>query len=268
MLTHPSPYDDLDQTWRTLQSEALAAQEAEPALGGYLRAHLLNRDGLSDALAHMLAEELAGRHFNDLQIRDVVAASHKEDPAMVAAAHVDLLAILERDPAAASPLAAFLFFKGYHALQAYRVAHHMWRAERTMLALYLQSRIARRFGVDIHPAARIGQGVMMDHAHGIVIGETTVVEDNVSFLHSVTLGGTGKEIGDRHPKIRAGVMIGAGAKILGNIEIGTCARIAAGSVVLASVPPRVTVAGVPARIIGEAGCAAPAEEMDQTLPDV
>ena len=161
----------------------------------------------------------------------------------------------------------FLFFKGFHALQAYRLAHWLWNEKRRHLALYLQTRVSDLFAVDIHPAARIGSGIMMDHATGIVIGETAVVEDNVSMLHAVTLGGTGKEAGDRHPKIRTGVLIGAGAKILGNIEIGKGARVAAGSVVLQNVPPCKTVAGVPAKVIGDSGCAEPAREMDQMLFD-
>jgi serine O-acetyltransferase len=179
------------------------------------------------------------------------------------AAQHDLLAIRERDPAAASLLVPFLFFKGFQALQAWRVAHHLWNTQRKTMAFYLQSLIARAYSVDIHPAARIGKGIMFDHAHGIVIGETAVIEDKVSMLHNVTLGGTGKESGDRHPKIRSGVMVGAGATILGNIDIGEGARIAAGSVVLEDVPPHMTVAGVPAKIVGKAGCARPAEEMDQ-----
>ncbi|MDP9128589.1 MAG: serine O-acetyltransferase, partial [Pseudomonadota bacterium] len=192
---------------------------------------------------------------------------YNADPAIVEAGQYDLIAITERDPAAKNILVPFLFFKGFRALQAYRVAHWLWRMERRTLASYFQSRISSCFVVDIHPAAVIGKGIMMDHAHGVVIGETAVVEDNVSFLHNVTLGGTGKEKGDRHPKIRSGVMIGAGAKILGNIEIGAGARVAAGSLVLKNVAPHVTVAGVPARIIGNAGCESPAQEMDQTLRD-
>jgi serine O-acetyltransferase len=195
----------------------------------------------------------------------LVTESHHVAPDLVAAALRDLAAIMERDPAARQDIEPFLFFKGYHALQAYRVSHWCWKNGRHAMALYLQSRIARCFAVDIHPAAKLGQGIMFDHAHGIVIGETAVVEDDVSFLHSVTLGGTGKETGDRHPKIRSGVMIGAGAKVLGNIEVGSCARVAAGSVVLQDVPPNVSVAGVPARIIGVAPCVNPAQDMDQMI---
>ena len=160
-----------------------------------------------------------------------------------------------------------LFFKGFQAIQSYRLGHWLWKQGRLDLAYFMQMRISEVFGVDIHPAARIGKGIMIDHAHSIVIGETAVVGDNVSMLHSVTLGGTGKEHDDRHPKIQDGVLIGAGAKVLGNIVIGHCSRIAAGSVVLEAVPPMKTVAGVPARIVGEAGCAQPSIAMDQFFKD-
>jgi serine O-acetyltransferase len=161
-----------------------------------------------------------------------------------------------------------LYFKGFHAIQTHRLAHWLWEKGRKDFALYLQSRSSAVFQTDINPAAHIGRGIFLDHATGLVVGETAVVEDDVSMLQDVTLGGTGKEDGDRHPKIRRGVLIGAGAKILGNIEVGECARIAAGSVVLKSVPPHMTVAGVPARVVGEAGCAEPARAMDQMLHDV
>ncbi|MFY9287136.1 MAG: serine O-acetyltransferase [Alphaproteobacteria bacterium] len=261
-----SLHDQAGQIWQRLRQEANEVREREPALASHVHAVITSRDGLSDALGHLLAEELASSHMSALQLREVIDEAHKADPSIVSAAHNDLIAITERDPAATLLITPFLYFKGFHALQSYRVAHWLWQKKRTSLALFLQSRIAKQFSVDIHPAAVIGQSVMMDHANGIVIGETAVVEDHVSFLHSVTLGGTGKEGGDRHPKIRKGVMIGAGAKVLGNIEVGHCARIAAGSVVLEDVPPGVTVAGVPAKIVGKAGCEDPSSKMDQTLP--
>jgi serine O-acetyltransferase len=177
------------------------------------------------------------------------------------------MAVADRDPACLRLMEPLLYFKGFHALQAYRLAHALLRAGRRDFALYIQSRVSAAFGVDINPAARIGKGIFLDHATGLVVGETTVIEDDVSILQGVTLGGTGKETGDRHPKVRWGVLIGAGAKILGNIEIGHCARVAAGSVVLAPVPHNKTVAGVPARIVGEAGCAEPARDMNQILAD-
>jgi len=251
--------------WPRLRQEAAALQEGEPLLASYARSTITGAASFADALAHMLSEKLASHEIGGEEIRELFAQAHKQGAKIDIAAGRDLTAIVDRDAAATSYLVPFLFFKGFHALQSYRLAHWLWGMSRRHLAFYLQNRIADLFAVDIHPAARIGSGILMDHATGIVIGETAVVEDNVSMLHAVTLGGTGKQSGDRHPKIRSGVMIGAGAKILGNIEVGIGARIAAGSVVLQSVPPGVTVAGVPAKVVGGAGCAQPAQEMDQML---
>jgi serine O-acetyltransferase len=256
----------LESLWPLLRREASDIHGQEPSLASLLHAAIIGRNSFADALAHVLADELASKNMDAVQLLDILTQAYQHAPAIVIAAQHDLMAVTKRDPAATSTLIPFLFFKGFHALQSYRIAHWLWQQGRPMVALYLQSRIAKRFAVDIHPAAQIGQGIMMDHANGIVIGETSVVEDNVSFLHSVTLGGTGKDSGDRHPKIRKGVMIGAGAKILGNIEVGSGSRVAAGSVVLENVPPCVTVAGVPAKIIGKAGCDEPAEKMDQLFP--
>ena len=189
------------------------------------------------------------------------------DASLGVAFRADLIAVLDRDPACLRMMEALLYFKGFHALQTHRLAHALLRAGRRDFALYLQSRSSSVFATDINPAARIGKGIFLDHATGLVVGETTVIEDDVSILQGVTLGGTGKETGDRHPKIRHGVLLGAGAKILGNIEIGHCARVAAGSVVLSPVPHNKTVAGVPARIVGEAGCAEPARDMNQILAE-
>ncbi len=241
-------------------------QKAEPALAHYAQITITSAPSFAAALGNLLAEKLSGHELGANQIRELFALSRLSNSALDVAACRDLAAIFERDPAAGGCLTPFLFFKGFHALQAYRLSHWLWGQNRKHLAFYLQNRISDLFAVDIHPAAKIGNGIMMDHATGIVIGETAVVEDNVSMLHGVTLGGTGKEGGDRHPKIRKGVMIGAGAKILGNIEIGADARVAAGSVVLENVPPCVTVAGVPAKVVGDAGCAEPSQEMDQMLP--
>jgi serine O-acetyltransferase len=165
------------------------------------------------------------------------------------AVRADLSAVFERDPACHSYLDAFLFYKGFHALESWRVSHWLWREGRKAMALFLQSRISQLFAVDVHPAAKIGRGIMFDHATGIVIGETAVVEDDVSIMQGVTLGGTGKESGDRHPKIRRGVLLSLGAKILGNIEIGEYSRVGAGSVVLKSVPAHCTAVGVPAKLV-------------------
>jgi serine O-acetyltransferase len=261
----PSSLNDGADLWPRLRRAAAEAQAHEPALAAFVQAFVIDHANLSDALTYMLGEELAHAPVSSSELRQLIAECHRAHPGIVTAAQRDLIAVAERDPAAISMLTPFLFFKGYRALQAYRVAHWLWKNNRKMMAFYIQSRIARSYVIDIHPAAVIGQGVMMDHAHGIVIGETAMIEDDVSLLHNVTLGGTGKTSGDRHPKIRTGVMIGAGAKILGNIEIGAGARIAAGSVVLENVPAHTTAAGVPARIIGAAGCDSPAQEMDQMI---
>jgi serine O-acetyltransferase len=197
-------------------------------------------------------------------IRQAYAEAVEEDDTIGAAMRADIVAVADRDPATNRYIEPLLYFKGFHAIETHRLAHWLWNRGRKDLAYYLQSRSSSVFQTDIHPAARIGRGIFLDHATGLVAGETAVIGDNVSMLHGVTLGGTGKEDGDRHPKIGSGVMIGAGAKILGNIEIGHCARIAAGSVVLHSVPPCKTVAGVPAKVIGEAGCSEPSRSMDQT----
>jgi serine O-acetyltransferase len=209
--------------------------------------------------------KLASGEMSEQILREIADRAFEADPELGAAARSDLMAVFERDPACHRFLQPLLFFKGYQAVQAYRVGHWLWKSGGTDLAYFVQMRVSEVFGVDIHPAARIGKGIMIDHAHSIVIGETAVVGDNVSMLHSVTLGGTGKEDGDRHPKIGDGVLIGAGAKVLGNITVGRCSRIAAGSVVLEDVPPNSTVAGVPARVVGKAGCAQPALSMDQIL---
>jgi serine O-acetyltransferase len=269
-MLQPLALDPLElshEIWPRLRQEAMAMQAGEPMLARYVHVTIMSAGDFAGALGHLLAEKLAAPELGAVPIRGLFAASRKEKPMLDDAAYRDLAAVAARDPAAGGLLPPFLFFKGFHALQSYRLAHWLWEKDRKYLALYLQNRISNLFAVDIHPAARIGSGIMMDHATGIVIGETAVVDDDVSMLHAVTLGGTGTESGDRHPKIRSGVMIGAGAKVLGHIEVGTGARIAAGSVVLQNVPKGMTVAGVPARVVGDAGCARPAQEMDQMLLD-
>jgi serine O-acetyltransferase len=198
-------------------------------------------------------------------VREIFQEAFAADPEIGAAVRADLSAVFERDPACHSYVQAFLFFKGFHALQCFRIAHWLWAHGRQPMALYFQNRMSDLFAVDIHPAARIGRGIMMDHATGVVIGETAVVGDDVSMLHGVTLGGTGKETGDRHPKIGRGVLLSVGAKVLGNIEVGEYSRVGAGSVVLKSVPPHCTVAGVPARVIGGKCPERPSHDMDQSL---
>lgn len=255
----------IDPVWHRVCEEAIEAIRSEPLLGGLIHSGLLHHSTLERALAYRFSLKLASGEMSEQILREIADQAYDEDPQIGAAARSDLMAVYERDPACHRFLQPILFFKGYQAVQAYRIGHWLWLAGRIDLAYFVQMRVSEVFGVDIHPAARVGKGIMIDHAHSIVIGETAVVGDNVSMLHSVTLGGTGKEDGDRHPKIGDGVLIGAGAKVLGNIHVGRCSRIAAGSVVLEEVPPNSTVAGVPARVVGKAGCAQPALTMDQIL---
>jgi serine O-acetyltransferase len=229
--------------------------------------NILNHDTLEGAVSHRVASRLDHRDLPAALIRQTFEEAIARDPSIGEAFRADIIAVADRDPACLRMMEPLLYFKGFQALQAYRLSHWLLKAGKRDFALSLQSLVSASFGVDINPAARIGKGLFLDHATSLVVGETTVIEDNVSILQGVTLGGTGKETGDRHPKIRHGVLIGAGAKILGNIEIGYCARVAAGSVVLAAVPHNKTVAGVPARIVGEAGCAEPARDMNQILAE-
>ncbi len=255
----------VDPVWHRICEEAAAAIAAEPLMGGLVHAGILHHASFERALAYRISMKLASGEMSEQILREIADATYARDPSIIAAARADLVAVFDRDPACHRLMQPLIYFKGYQAVQAYRLGHALWQQGRHDLAYFLQMRVSEVFGVDIHPAARIGQGIMIDHAHSIVIGETAVVGDNVSMLHSVTLGGTGKEEEDRHPKIGNGVLIGAGAKVLGNIHIGYCSRIAAGSVVLEDVPPCKTVAGVPARIVGEAGCDQPSQTMDQIL---
>jgi len=254
-----------DPVWDRIRDEAQAIVEREPVLGGLVHSGIVHHHSLERSLAYRMSQKLASGEMTDQILREFVDEAYESDPSLGQAARADIVAVYERDPACHRFIQPLLFFKGFQGIQAYRVAHWLWQNGRVELAYFIQMRVSEVFGIDIHPNARIGQGVMIDHAHSIVIGETAVVGDNVSMLHSVTLGGTGKSDGDRHPKIEDGVLIGAGAKVLGNIRIGYCTRIAAGSVVLVDVPPCKTVAGVPARIVGEAGCAQPSVTMDQLL---
>ncbi|WP_425090952.1 serine O-acetyltransferase [Tropicimonas sp. S265A] len=253
----------VDPVWDRIRAEAQQAILDEPLLGGLVHSSLLHHATFEKALAYRIALKLSSAEMSGQLLREIADGAFKDDPALGAAARADVVAVFERDPACHRFLQPLLYFKGFQAMQAYRVGHWLYSQGRHDLAYFIQMRVSETFGIDIHPAARIGKGIMIDHAHSIVIGETAVVGDNVSMLHSVTLGGTGKEDDDRHPKIGDGVLIGAGAKVLGNIQIGHCSRIAAGSVVLEDVPPCKTVAGVPARIVGEAGCDQPSVMMNQ-----
>lgn len=255
----------VDPVWTRLCKEARELMAAEPTLSGLVLSDVINEATLEAAVANRIASRLDHPDVPALLIRQAFVAAADEDPEIGRALRADIVAVYERDPACARYIEPVLYFKGYQALAVHRLSHHLWKRGRKDFAFYLQSRASSQLGLDIHPAARLGKGIMLDHATGIVIGETAVVEDEVSILHNVTLGGNGKETGDRHPKVRRGVLIGAGAKILGNIEIGACTRVAAGSVVLSDVPPYKTVAGVPARIVGEAGCNQPALSMDHRL---
>ena len=251
--------------WETARAEAEIKVREEPILGSYFHATILNHASFGAALSFRLASKLDTPMLPTMLIREVIEEALGDDQTILEAAEADVLASFTRDPACDELSTPFLFHKGFHALQAYRIAHWLWRHDRKTLAQFFQSQISVGLGVDIHPAARIGRGLMLDHATGIVVGETAVIGDDVSILHSVTLGGTGKETGDRHPKIRHGVLLAAGCKIIGNIEVGEGAKVGAGSVVLHDVPPHVTVAGVPAVIVGRPREESPALDMDQRI---
>jgi serine O-acetyltransferase len=252
-----------DPIWSQVRREAEEISASEPALGGFIYATVLDHARLEDSVCHRLARRLQHAALDSGLLHKTFHEVLAAEPSLGEAFRADLMAVAKRDPACRRMIEPLLYYKGFHALETYRIGHWLWKAGRKDFALYLQSLVSRFLQVDIHPAAKIGRGVMFDHATGIVIGETAVIGDNCSMLHGVTLGGTGNERDDRHPKIGRGVMIGAGAKILGNIKVGDCVRVAAGSVVLNDVPPRRTVAGVPAREIGFAGCEEPALAMDQ-----
>ena len=255
----------LDPVWAQLVKEAEQAVKDEPLLGGLVHSSVLYHGSLERALSYRISLKLASSEMPEQLIREICDEAYGSDTSLAMDARADIAAVFDRDPACHRFLQPLLFFKGFQAVQAYRVAHWLWKTGRKDLAYFFQMRVSEVFSIDIHPAATVGKGIMIDHAHSIVIGETAVVGDNVSLLHSVTLGGTGKDDEDRHPKIGDGVLIGAGAKVLGNIKVGNCSRIAAGSVVLTEVPPCKTVAGVPARIVGEAGCSQPSVTMDHLL---
>ena len=257
----------VDPIWHSIRAEAEEAAENDPVLASFLYATILNQPSLESAVMHRIAERLGHADVSADLLRQTFDAMLADRPDWSQVVRVDIQAVYDRDPAYNRFMDPVLYLKGFHAIQTHRLAHWLFHQGRRDFAYYLQSRSSSNFQTDIHPGARLGSGVFLDHATGLVVGETAVIEDNVSILHAVTLGGTGKSCGDRHPKIRRGVLIGAGAKILGNIEVGHCSKIAAGSVVLKSVPNNVTVAGVPARIVGETGCAEPSRAMDQMLSE-
>ncbi|WP_398465853.1 serine O-acetyltransferase [Tardiphaga sp.] len=255
----------LDPIWDRIRSEAEDIVHREPELASFIYSTVLHHNRLEDSVVHRVAERLDHAALSGDLIRQTYNEALRDDPDIGNSFRSDLVAVFDRDPATSRFIDPLLYFKGFHAIQAHRLAHWLYNKGRKDFAWYMQSRASGAFQTDINPAAKIGRGIFLDHATGFVVGETAVIEDDVSILHGVTLGGTGKENEDRHPKIRRGVLIGAGAKILGNIEVGHCARIAAGSVVVKPVPHNVTVAGVPAKIVGEAGCSEPSRTMNQML---
>jgi serine O-acetyltransferase len=261
-----SALQPVDPIWTSVRDEAREATERDPLLAAFLYSTILNHETLEQAVIHRISERLDHADLGSDIIRHAFNEMLRDQPDWAGTIRVDIQAYYDRDPACDRFLMPVLYFKGFHAIQTHRLAHWLWTQGRRDFALYLQSRSSAVFQTDINPEAKIGKGIFLDHATGLVVGQTAVIEDNVSMLHGVTLGGTGKAGGDRHPKIRYGVLIGAGAKILGNIEVGHCAKVAAGSVVLSPVPHNKTVAGVPARIVGESGCDQPSRQMDQMLP--
>jgi serine O-acetyltransferase len=264
---HAPALHTVDPVWTRIRDEAEEVARREPEIATFLYSSVLHHDTLEAAVVNRVAERLDHTDLSAELIRQAYADALEDDRTIGDAFRADMMATVDRDPAAHRFIDPLLYFKGFHAIQTHRLAHWLWNKGRKDFALYLQSRSSSVFQTDINPNARIGRGIFLDHATGLVVGETAAIDDDVSILHGVTLGGTGKENEDRHPKIRRGVMIGAGAKILGNIEVGECARVAAGSVVLQAVPPNTTVAGVPARVVGTAGCAEPSRTMDQMLYD-
>jgi serine O-acetyltransferase len=251
--------------WKTIKQEISDMVMHEPAMGTYYSRRILQHDSLATALSDLLANKLASNDIPYSALKAVFDEAYLRDDSILEAAEKDLLATRERDPAVRYYSTTLLYFKGFQALQAYRVGHWLWQQERKGMALWLQSQISEVFTVDIHPAARIGSGILVDHATGIVIGETCVLDDNISIMQGVTLGGTGKDSGDRHPKIKCGVLIGTGAIIIGNVTVGEGAKVAAGSVVLKHVAPHTTVAGIPAVMVGKPRDAQPALDMDHDI---
>ncbi len=253
------------EIWRKLRAEAEEVVQEEPLLASYVYACILNHKDLESSLSFILANKLSDDVMPVVTVRELFEEAYGASAEIIDCAASDILAVFERDPAVNTFLPVILYLKGFQAIQVHRLAHFLWQHRRKDLALFIQSRNSEVFGVDIHPACVMGKGIMFDHATGIVVGETSVIDDDVSILQQVTLGGTGNEQGDRHPKIRSGVLVAAGAKVLGNITIGEGAKVGAGSVVLKDVPPHTTVVGVPAKAVGTTGESAPAQTMDQSI---
>ena len=261
-MAFDSPMEN-DLVWKRIRSEAKEAVARDPLLEAVYGRAVFRHGSFEEALASRFADKLASAELDAASLNGIALEAHAADHDIGQAARADIIAVYDRDPACHTFIQPLLYFKGFQAMQCYRIGHWLWEQGRRELAYHVQMRVSEMFGVDIHPHAKLGRGILIDHAHAIVIGETSEVGDNVSMLHSVTLGGTGKEGGDRHPKVEQGVLLGAGAIVLGNITVGHCSRVAAGSVVLQPVPACKTVAGVPARVVGEAGCDQPSDTMDQ-----
>jgi serine O-acetyltransferase len=258
--------EKLDPVWARIRDEAEAIVRQEPEIGTFIYSSILHHDTLETAVIHRVAERLDHADVSAELIRQAYNDALEAEPRIGEAFRADIVAVFDRDPATDRFIEPVLYYKGFHAIQTHRLAHWLWSQGRRDFAYYLQSRSSTVFQCDVHPAAKFGRGIFLDHATGLVVGETATIGDNVSMLHDVTLGGTGKDHGDRHPKIADGVLIGAGAKIIGNIEIGHCSRVAAGSVVLKAVPHNVTVAGIPAKIVGDSPCEEPSRTMDHMFP--
>ena len=256
---------DVNEIWKEIRDETKKRAEAEPVLASFFHATVLEHDSFSSTLANQLANDLSNASVQPMMLRRVIKETIDSTENMISDIADDLLATKDRDPACKYFSTPLLFYKGFRALQSHKVSHWLWNNERHTLALFIQSRASEVYGIDIHPAAKIGKGVMIDHGTGVVIGETSVVEDNVSIFQGVTLGGTGKQSGDRHPKVREGVLLSAGAKVLGNVEVGKNAKVAAGSVVLSDVKEGTTVAGIPAIEVGKSGQKSPAYEVDHKI---
>ena len=263
----PSGVVYLNPLWQALREEAEAIVAQDATMTSFIHANVLNKSTLEDVVIHRICERLHQSDFSGNTIRAAFNAMLKDWPEWSEVLRTDIAAYYERDPACTRFIEPILYFKGFQAVQTARLANWLWKQGRRDFALYLQSRMSETFQCDINPQAEFGRGIFVDHATGLVVGATARVGNDVSILHAVTLGGTGKEGGDRHPKVKDGVLIGAGAKILGNIEIGHCSRVAAGSLVLKPVPPKTTVAGVPAKVVGVAGCASPSRSMNQILAE-
>ncbi len=264
-MSDPADFEPKTCVWQSIRDAASQHVSREPVLASFLHATVLNHERFEDAVSFHLAGKLASPTLSAMQLREIISRALSSSPEIGEAIRADIVAVRERDPAVACCLVPLLYMKGVHGLASYRVSHWLWHNGQQLLALHLQNRVSEGFTIDIHPAARIGKGILIDHGTSVIIGETAVVEDNVSMLHEVTLGGTGKATGDRHPKVRKNVLIGAGAKILGNVEIGEGAKIGAGSVVLTDVPAHCTFAGVPATLVGRPTFEEPSFEMNHGI---